>query len=205
MSRSVVAAATAAVASLALTAAPSTTAAPDAAHTYVVPGRNVFPFGISALGRTYYVSSAGPDDTIYRGDLRERRARVFARGGRASTSTNGIEATATRLVVTENSGGPARVVVYTRGAGHPVATFTNGLVDSFLPMIAAAPNGDAYVTDAINPVLTGYRPPPWPGTGVVSSASASSVTCAGRRGTRSVTGSTRAASSPPPTAGSSSL
>lgn len=142
-----------------LAALPGTaSAAPDALRTYVLPGQAVFPEGVAVLGGTFYATSTN-GGAVYRGDLRHRRAEVFIRPGpNGRTSTTGIKATATRLVIAGAQTG--LVSVYDRRTGDRVAQFTNHASQrhpTFINDVAIAPNGDAYVTDSVRPVL--YRIP----------------------------------------------
>jgi hypothetical protein len=147
------------VASLAVTTAPVTpaSAAPDALASYVLPGTDVYPFGVSVLGGEYY-ATGGINGALYHGDLRERRASVLIPPETAVPhGRNGIVATATRLIVTENGEGPPWVSIYQRLTGRLVARFTTGNVRSFLAFPGLAPNGDVYVVDFRLPRL--YRIP----------------------------------------------
>lgn len=144
--------------SLLLLATPDVaSAAPDALRTYVLPGQNVLPEGVAVRGGTYYVTSTN-GGAVYRGDLRQRRAEIFLPPGQhGRTFAAGIKATATRLVI---AGGPTGLVsVYDRRNGSRVAQFSNDLPadQTFINDVAIAPNGDAYVTDSVRPVL--YRIP----------------------------------------------
>jgi len=133
------------------------TAAPARTSPYVLPGVDVFPEGIATQGGTYYVSST-TDGTIYRGDVRERAARVFLPGGTdGRTTAVGVAVAGDRLVVAGGSTG--LVFVYDTTTRALVARFSNGVTDgsTFLNDVAIAPNGDAYVTDSLRPVL--YRIP----------------------------------------------
>lgn len=147
------------VASLGLTTAhvAPASAAPDALTSYVLPGTDVYPFGVSVLGGKYY-ATGGINGVLYYGDLRKHRASVLARPDTtASHGRNGIVATATRLIVTENGDGPPWVSIYQRRTGRLVARFTTGNVTSFLGYPGLAPNGDVYVADFRLPRL--YRIP----------------------------------------------
>lgn len=133
-------------------------AAPDTLRTYVLPGPAVFPEGVTVLGGIFYATSTN-GGAVYRGDLRHRRAEVFLPAGqRGRTVAVGIKATATRLVVA--GGDTGLVSVYDRRTGAFVAQFTDDATKNrptFLNDVAIAPNGDAYVTDSVRPVL--YRIP----------------------------------------------
>jgi hypothetical protein len=132
-------------------------AAPDALARYVLPGSDVYPFGISVLSGEYYATGA-INGALYHGDLRHHRASVLVRPEAAVPhGRNGIVSTATRLIVTENGDGPPWVSVYQRLTGRLVARFTTGDARSFLGFPGLAPNGDVYVVDARLPRL--YRIP----------------------------------------------
>lgn len=76
------------------------------------------------LGGIFYATSTN-GGTVYRGDLRDRRAKVLFPGEQnGRTVAVGIKATATRLVVA--GGGTGLVSVYNRVTGERVAQFTNG-------------------------------------------------------------------------------
>lgn len=122
-----------------------TYAVPDALRTYVVPGECVQPESVTVRGGYYYTGGIC-NGTLYRGDLRERRAEVLVPGG-ATTLLAGIKATATRLVATGIRHDRPGARVYNR--------FTGKLLAQYLPRrqkpipndVAIAPNGDAYVTE----------------------------------------------------------
>lgn len=134
-------------------AAPAASAAPDTLPAYVLPGDHATPFAVAVVAGQYYATGAF-DGVIYTGDLRQRRASVLVDTG---DGVNAIAATATRLIVTENTEGPARVSVYDRLTGQRIARFSNGRRDSFTSGVALAANGDAYVTDGLLPLV--YRIP----------------------------------------------
>lgn len=135
------------------TTAQSASAAPDALRRYVLPGERAVPFAVAVIAGRYYATGAF-DGVIYTGDLRTRRATALVDTG---DGVNAIVATATRLVVTENTNAPARVRVYDRLSGRRIATFSNGRKDSFTSGVALAANGDAYISDGLLPLV--YRIP----------------------------------------------
>src|SRR4051794_21638240 len=149
-----------ALVALALAAAPGAApagAASDAPDTYVLPGTDVYPFGITVLGDQYYATGA-INGVLYHGDLRERRASILVPPEQAVPhGRNGIIATGTRLIVTENGDGPPWVSIYQRRTGRLVARFTTGDARSFLAFPGLAPSGAVYVADASPPRL--YRIP----------------------------------------------
>ena len=68
-----------------LLAPPLATAAPRPT-TYVLPGDAVFPEGVTARGRTFYVTST-TDGTVFRGDVKSEDVEVFLPGGRDGRTT----------------------------------------------------------------------------------------------------------------------
>lgn len=139
----------------ALAAAAPVAAQPDAQRSYVLPGARVFPEGIDVIGGKFYVTSTS-DGSILRGDLRLSRAERFIAADEGQFGAVGIRATADRLLV---AGGPSgTVTVYDRSSGERVARFSNGGgAGTFINDVAVAPNGDAYITDSVRPVV--YRIP----------------------------------------------
>lgn len=112
-------------------------------RSYELPGDSVLPEGIAVRDRTYYVGSVEHGD-IYRGDLAEPRASVFIRGGKGHSTAGGIEATPTRLVVANGNEG---ATVFDRSTGELLARFSVQGGAANVNDIAAAPNGDIYLTD----------------------------------------------------------
>ena len=125
-------------------------------NRYVLPGDNVFPEGVAYQQGTqnFYVGSTG-DGTIYRGNLQEPVASVFSPGGAdGRTAATGMKVDdAGRLFVATGSLG--KVYVYDTATGALLGSFYNGKQATFLNDIALTRNGDAYVTDSIDPTL--YR------------------------------------------------
>ena len=139
----------------ALLVAPATPAASEGAvRTYILPGDEVFPEGIAVHGHEYFATSSGGD--IYRGDLDEPEAKVFISLG-FFVPTGGIKVTGRRLVVARGQAGI--VGVFDRITGAFARRWVNGLSpgETQINDVAIAPNGDAYITDSIRPVL--YRIP----------------------------------------------
>lgn len=124
-------------------------------HTYVLPGREVFPEGSAVQARTgtFWVSST-TDGTIYRGSVRERRARIWLRGGtHGRTMAVGLEQARGRLYVA--GGDTGRVWVYDAATGRLLARLDTGVANTFINDVAVARDGAAYFTDSFNPYL--YR------------------------------------------------
>jgi len=142
-----------------LSPAPITiTGAAQTTLTYRLLGGKLFPEGIAVFGDQFYVSGSGRGD-IHRGDLSESTAHVFIRGDRGPGFFvgGGIKATADNLVVAQEFGGLAIVTVYDRQTGALVVRFSGGPDSAFTNDLDLAPNGDAYVTNSLVPVL--YRIP----------------------------------------------
>jgi hypothetical protein len=144
------------------------TAGPASAHsspqsrpivTFTIPGDAVFPEGVAADPRSgdFYVSSNN-DGTIFRGNVRRPSLEVFLPGGAdGRTSATGLKVDQRgRLFV--SGAGTGQMWVYdirTRGLiGH---FDTGNGAASFINDVAVTPNGDAYFTDSLIPVL--YRVP----------------------------------------------
>jgi sugar lactone lactonase YvrE len=127
---------------------------PDARESYVLPGNCVYPENVEVYGGKYYVGTLC--GRMYRGDLREKQAKVFVTKGSDVRIVGGIEATATRLVVARAGSGQAQV--YNRSSGKLIARFYNGHKDeSIVNDVAVTPDGDAYLTEFIGSKL--YRIP----------------------------------------------
>ena len=127
---------------------------PDARESYVLPGDCGYPENVEVYGGKYYVGSLCGQ--MYRGDLREARAKVFVPPGSDPRIVGGIEATATRLIVARAATGQAHV--FNRSTGKLVARFYNGREgESIVNDVAVTPNGDAYLTEFIGSKI--YRIP----------------------------------------------
>ncbi len=128
--------------------------------SYVLPGTNVFPEGITARGRTFYVTSTATG-AVFRGDVKDQQVQTFLPGGQdGRTTAIGLEVSpdGDRLVVA--GGATGLVFVYDTSSGELVARFSNGLTgreQTFLNDVAFDRAGNAYVTDSVNDVL--YRIP----------------------------------------------
>jgi sugar lactone lactonase YvrE len=130
-----------------------------ATRTYAIPGAAVFPEGVATVrgSTTFFVSSNG-DGTVFRGSLDRPAAEAFLPAGQDGRTT------ATGLEVD-----PARGRLFTAGAATGLL-FVNRLDDGglvkrfetgtggFLNDVAVTPQGDAYVTDSLRPVLWKVSP-----------------------------------------------
>lgn len=126
---------------------------------YAIPGDAVFPEGIAYQPRTgdFFVSSVN-GGAVYRGNVQEGRLRPFLPAGRdGRVFSVGMKVdTNNRLYV---AGGPTGLVfVYDAATGQLVRRYRAGTApNTFVNDVAVAPNGDAYATDSVRPVL--YRIP----------------------------------------------
>ncbi len=122
---------------------------------FALPGDAVFPEGVvydPATG-TFFTGSTS-DGTIFQGDLATGEVIEFAAADPARPAAVGMSIDqAGHLIV---CGGASNVVsVLNSTSGIPVSQFTIPFAESFLNDVDVAPDGAAYVTDSINPVL--YR------------------------------------------------
>jgi hypothetical protein len=127
--------------------------------SYVLPGDAVFPEGIAFQETTgnFYVGSTA-DGTVFRGNVNDPNAASFLpAGGDGRTFVTGMKVDANgRLYVA--GAGTGLVFVYDTVTGALIRSFTTAFVGpQFLNDIAIAPNGDAFVTDSMRPML--YRIP----------------------------------------------
>jgi Cu-Zn family superoxide dismutase len=127
--------------------------------SYALPGDNVFPEGIAFQERTghFFAGSTG-DGTVFRGHVKKASATPFLpAGGDGRTFVTGMKVDdGGRLYVAGAASG--LVFVYDTKTGNLIRSFTTGFAGpQFLNDIALAPNGDAFVTDSLRPVL--YRVP----------------------------------------------
>ncbi|HEU5430985.1 MAG TPA: serine hydrolase, partial [Thermomicrobiales bacterium] len=142
-----------------LTASAATPAPTEVAggRLLTLPGERLFPFGIAAQPATddFFVGSA-IDGAILRGNVATGAVQTFS-AGRAGLVALGLALDDRgRLFV---AGGETGVVaVYDVATGARLTEFGNGLApNTYLSGVAVARDGDAYVTDAFNPLL--YRVP----------------------------------------------
>jgi sugar lactone lactonase YvrE len=127
--------------------------------SYQLPGNAVYPEGIAFQARTgsFFVSST-TDGTIFRGRLAETHAQVFlAPGQDGRTAAVGLKVSPRGLLYVAG-GATGLIFVYDAATRALVGRFDTGPAPQrFLNDIAIAPNGDAYVTDSMRPIL--YRIP----------------------------------------------
>ena len=136
----------------------------SAPESYILPGDAVFPEGIVARADEFFASSF-TQGTIYRGRLDRSSADVFLAGGAdGRTSALGLALDGRgHLFICGGTTGLA--FVYDADSGKLVRRFDNGLAKTTDPMqpkaflndVTTLPNGDAFLTDSIVPVL--YRIP----------------------------------------------
>ncbi|MER5302618.1 hypothetical protein ABT039_24575 [Streptomyces lasiicapitis] len=140
--------------------APASRTAP-AALVHALPGDQVFPESAAvdpATGR-FYVGSV-KDGTIYTGRVgAPGDLRVFSPAGAdGRTIATGLAFADGRLVVAGRQTG--QIFVYDTGTARLVSRLDTGLRagQTFLNDVALAPDGSAYVTDSVAPVLWRARP-----------------------------------------------
>jgi len=123
---------------------------------YILPGDQVFPEGIAfQQGTSFFYVSSNADGTIFRGTLGQEQTTVFLPGGQdGRTSATGMKVDDQgRLFVSGAATG--KIFVYSTATGQLLAQFSNGLTNTFINDVTITPNGDAFFTDSLNPVL--YR------------------------------------------------
>jgi sugar lactone lactonase YvrE len=119
---------------------------------------DIFPEGVAARGRTFYVGST-TDGTVYRGDVDEPVATPFLLPGEdGRTSAVGMKVDGRTLFVA--GGATGRVFAYDTRTGDltgswTVADPTDPANATFLNDLVVTRRGDVYVTDSRRPVL--YR------------------------------------------------
>ncbi|PTL58269.1 YncE family protein [Paraconexibacter algicola] len=121
--------------------------------TYTIPGDRVFPEGIAAAGRTFFVGST-TDGTIFRGDTRRDALVPFSPGGQdGRTTAIGMKVLGRSLVVA--GGATGKVFVLDTRTGRTTATLDTqpGQTPAFLNDVAVAGRRTAYVTDSQRPIL----------------------------------------------------
>ena len=116
----------------------------------------MFPEGIAYQQGTgnFYVSS-NQDGTIFRGNIHDEMTSVFLPAGSdGRTTATGMKVDDQgRLFIAGASTG--KIFVYDTTSGALLGQFDNNLTNTFLNDIAITNNGDAYVTDSLDPTL--YR------------------------------------------------
>jgi sugar lactone lactonase YvrE len=143
----------------------------EAASTerYVLPGEQVFPEGVTYQSDTgdFYVSST-TDGTVFRGNVEgdSKRTEVFLEPGTDGRKTaTGMEVDAEgRLFIA--GGDTGEIFVYDTESGDLVRRLSTPKAEAtFLNDVAVTPEGDAYFTDSLRPVLFRVTatddPEPW--------------------------------------------
>jgi Cu-Zn family superoxide dismutase len=134
-----------------------TTQEVSGAERYVLPGEQVFPEGVAYRSDTgdFYVGST-TDGTVFRGNVEggSKEAEVFLEpesDGR--TTAIGMEVGEEgRLFIA--GGDTGRIFVYDTESGDQIRRLdTLDAEATFLNDVAVTPDGDAYVTDSLRPVL----------------------------------------------------
>jgi len=128
-------------------------------HTFL-DSRNVYPESVTVdqSSGTFFVGSV-KEGTIYRGKIARPSLEVFSPGGAdGRTIATGMFFANNRLVVAGRQTG--LIFVYDTKTGRLISKLDNGLRagQTFLNDTTFAPDGSAYVTDSVNPVL--YRVAP---------------------------------------------
>ncbi|HSK84278.1 MAG TPA: SMP-30/gluconolactonase/LRE family protein [Rubrobacter sp.] len=127
------------------------------AERYVLPGEQVFPEGVAYRADTgdFYVGST-TDGTVFQGNVEggSKEAEVFLEpesDGR--TTAIGMEVDEEgRLFIA--GGATGRIFVYDTESGDQIGRLdTPDAEATFLNDVAVTPDGDAYVTDSLRPVL----------------------------------------------------
>jgi hypothetical protein len=121
---------------------------------YILPGDMVFPEGVASQEGThiFYVSS-NQDGAIFRGDTRREMTSIFlSAGSDGRTTATGMKADdEERLFIAGASSG--KIFVYDTESRALLGQFYDGKATTFLNDIAITRNGDAYVTDSLDPTL----------------------------------------------------
>jgi sugar lactone lactonase YvrE len=125
-------------------------------HSFL-DSRNVYPESVTVdqSSGTFFVGSV-KEGTIYKGKIARPSLEVFSPGGAdGRTIATGMFFTNDRLVVVGRQTG--LIFVYNTKNGRLISKLDNGLRtgQTFLNDTTFAPDGSAYVTDSVNPVL--YR------------------------------------------------
>jgi sugar lactone lactonase YvrE len=133
--------------------------APPILHSFL-DSANVYPESVTVdqSSGTFFVGSV-KEGTIYKGKVARPNLEVFSPGGAdGRTIATGMFFANDRLVVAGRQTG--LIFVYDTKTGRLISRLDNGLRtgQTFLNDTTFAPDGSAYVTDSINPVL--YRVAP---------------------------------------------
>lgn len=139
----------------------TTTRRGDALLVHPLPGDQVFPESVAVDGATgrFYVGSV-KDGTIYTGTVGDNQSlKVFSPAGAdGRTIATGMAFARGRLVVAGRQTG--QIFVYDTRTAELVSKLDTGLRagQTFLNDVAVAPDGSAYVTDSVAPVLWRAKP-----------------------------------------------
>jgi len=134
-------------------------ATPVVIHSF--PGDQVFPESVTIdhASGTFYVGSV-KEGTIFRGSVGTPNIEVFSPAGAdGRTIANGLFFSQDRLIVLGRQSG--QIFVYDTKSGQLITRLHNGLQgtdQTFLNDVTFAPDGSAYVTDSVNPVLYRVKP-----------------------------------------------
>ncbi|MDB5082253.1 MAG: hypothetical protein JWP00_4177 [Chloroflexi bacterium] len=124
---------------------------------YILPGENIFPEGVAYQKGTdnFYVSSSA-NGTIFKGDLDKEVTTVFLPGGQdGRTSATGMKVSRKGHLFI-SGGATGKMFVYDIPTKKLIASFTSSrLPTSFVNDVIVTPDGTAYFTDSVSPVL--YR------------------------------------------------
>jgi sugar lactone lactonase YvrE len=123
--------------------------------SYALPGESVFPEGVAynpASGKLY-VGSTG-DGTLYEGDVASGEVTVFSEGGAdGRTTAIGMKVDGNGYLWVAG-GGTGQMWVYNTADGSLVASYTTPAVEqTFINDVTITPDGSAYFTDSLRPVL----------------------------------------------------
>ena len=134
-------------------------ATPVVIHSF--PGDQVFPESVTIdhASGTFYVGSV-KEGTIFQGRVGTPNIEVFSPAGAdGRTIANGLFFSQDRLIVLGRQSG--QIFVYDTKSGQLITRLHNGLQgtdQTFLNDVTFAPDGSAYVTDSVNPVLYRVKP-----------------------------------------------
>lgn len=125
---------------------------------YVLPGDEVYPEGVATWeGPDYFYVGSTTDGTIFRGQLWEPETEVFLPGGAdGRTTATGLAVDSERGRLLVSGGGSGMVFAYDLATRELIAS---GMAEDagFVNDVALGPDGSAYFTDSMTPVL--YRLP----------------------------------------------
>src|SRR4029078_8597679 len=134
-------------------------ATPVVIHSF--PGDQVYPESVTIdqASGTFYVGSV-KEGTIFKGLVGTPKIEEFSPAGAdGRTMANGLFYARDRLIVLGRQSG--QIFVYDTKTGRLVTRLHNGLQgtdQTFLNDVTFAPDGSAYVTDSVNPVLYRVKP-----------------------------------------------